>query len=142
MSALDLNDILSALVAKLQAHTDVQAVLGQPARVVDGALNPQQAVFPYLLISKVEQRDKGAKGLAQIELEIALRILTKSHKPDQVRAVISALTTCLQDEALALATGVGSVTRVQLLNSQSFPNPQGGHYEGLYKIYLMVSAGA
>lgn len=141
MSALDLNGILNALVAKLQAHSALQAALGQPVRVVDGALSPQQAVFPYLLISKVEQRDKGAKGLAQIELELALRILTKSHKPDQVREAIAALTTCLQDDTLPLATSIGSVTRLQLLNSQSFPNPQGGHYEGLCKIYLMVSAG-
>jgi len=88
-----------ALVAAIRAaaleHGDVQAVLGDPARLYDDP--PPDPVFPYVTLGRVETRPADACGAPALEHAITLHTWSRYGGRAEALDVIGALRAALHD---------------------------------------------
>jgi len=92
--------LLAALHAALMAHADVQALLGDPARVHDDA--PPDAVFPYVTVGRVESRTADAPGGDALEHGVTLHVWSRHGGRAEALEVIAALRSALHNAPLAV----------------------------------------
>ncbi len=98
-----LTPVVDAVLAQLAGHSAVQAVLGNPARVYDQ--RPAMATFPYTVLAAGEGRDVGTKTLAVNSQILTFQVFSRQRGGREVRLVLAALRTALQDAAFTLTSG-------------------------------------
>lgn len=86
---------IAAIKSALQDDTTLKTLVGDPVRLTEAADLPM--TFPYLHISQIDSRDASIKGQAALSLLLTLRIPSRQRKGDEVRAIVAALRTVLQD---------------------------------------------
>ncbi|KQW82224.1 DUF3168 domain-containing protein [Brevundimonas sp. Root1279] len=86
-----------ALVAHLKDDAALQALLGDPARIWDGA--PEDPGFPHLLIGRAESRPLPADG-GGVEHLLTLTTVSRFHGTEEAKAILAALRLRLADAVL------------------------------------------
>lgn len=109
-----------ALIAHLKADAAVQALLGDPARILDAPA--ADAVFPYLLTGRCESRPVGADGDA-VEQALTLTVVSRFRGTEEAKAVLAAVRLALNDAALE-ADGVRTVS-LRVAFADVFPSADG-----------------
>lgn len=92
--------LMSAIRAAALAHADVQAVLGDPARLYDDP--PPNPVFPYVTLGRLETRATDASGAPALEHAVTLHAWSRYGGRAEALDVIDALRTALHDVDLDL----------------------------------------
>ena len=95
-----------ALFAHLRADATLQALLGDPARIRDGA--GDELDLPHLLIGRSESRPVGADG-GDVEHRLTLTAVSRFRGSEEARAVAAAVRLRLADATLE-ADGVRTVS--------------------------------
>lgn len=95
-----------ALLAHLKGDTALQALLGDPARIWDGA--PEDGGFPHVLVGRAESRPLPADG-GGVEHVLALTATSRFRGTEEAKAILAALRLRLADAVLE-ADGVRTVS--------------------------------
>lgn len=90
--------LAAAIRAAAMAHADVQAVLGDPARVYDDP--PADPVFPYVTLGRLESRPAEASDSQALEHVVTLHVWSRYGGRAEALDVIAALRAALHDAAL------------------------------------------
>lgn len=119
MSAHELA-LQKALIAHLKADAAVQALLGTPARIHDGA--PDPPTFPHLLIGRSESRPVRADG-GGVEHALTLTVVSRLRGTEEAKAVLAAVRVRLANAAVE-ADGVRTVS-LTVSFADVFPSADG-----------------
>lgn len=90
--------LAAAIRAAAMARADVQAVLGDPARIYDDP--PPDPVFPYVTLGRVESRTAEASETQALEHAITLHVWSRYGGRAEALDVIAALRAALHDADL------------------------------------------
>jgi hypothetical protein len=92
-----------ALLAYLKSQSGLQARLGTPARIYDEL--PSEPVTPYVALGRAQVRNIGGVGGAVDEQLLTLHCVSRFGGTEEVKAIVEALRTALQDAVLILEAG-------------------------------------
>lgn len=92
--------LAAALRAAAMDHADVQALLGDPARVYDDP--PPDVLFPYVTLGRVESRPADSSGGEATEHAITLHAWSRYGGRAEALDVIATLRTALHNAPLAV----------------------------------------
>jgi hypothetical protein len=92
--------LLAAMRAALMEHADVQAALGDPARVYDDP--PAEAIFPYATLGRMESRPADASGGEASEHVVTLHAWSRYGGRAEALDVIAALRAALHNASLTI----------------------------------------
>jgi hypothetical protein len=92
--------LLKAMRAALLEHSDVQAALGDPARVYDDP--PAEALFPYVTLGRMESRPADSSGGEASEHVVTLHAWSRYGGRAEALDVIAALRAALHNAPLAI----------------------------------------
>jgi hypothetical protein len=92
--------LLKAMRAALLEHADVQAALGDPARVYDDP--PAEAIFPYVTLGRMESRPVDASAGEASEHVVTLHAWSRYGGRAEALDVIAAMRAALHNAALAV----------------------------------------
>lgn len=92
--------LAAAIHAAVASDEVVQAWLGDPARVYDAP--PQDAVFPYLTLGRVESRAADASGADALEHAVTLHVWSRYGGRAEALEIIGALRSALHNASLAI----------------------------------------
>lgn len=90
--------LAAAIRAAALEHAGVQALLGDPARIYDDP--PQDPVFPYLTLGRLESRPADASASEATEHAVTLHVWSRYGGRAEALDVIGALRAALHDAAL------------------------------------------
>ena len=93
-----------ALLAQLSADVGVQGVLGDPARIYDGA--PVGAAYPYLTVERGVSEIRDAADADLIEHRLSLHLWTRDIGRRETKAMLGALRAAAHEASFALSGGV------------------------------------
>lgn len=93
--------LLAAMRAAMLDHADVQAVLGDPARVYDDP--PPDVAFPYVTLGRMESRPADASASDALEHVITLHAWSRYGGRAEALDVIAALRASLHNASLEVA---------------------------------------
>ncbi|WP_420431585.1 DUF3168 domain-containing protein [Hyphobacterium sp.] len=92
-----------ALLARLAADADVQAVLGDPARIFDAA--PNGAAYPYLTVGRAVSEVRDAVDADLIEHRLTLHLWTRDTGRRETKEMLGVLRAAAHEASFALGTG-------------------------------------
>ncbi|MDP3801340.1 MAG: DUF3168 domain-containing protein [Phenylobacterium sp.] len=119
MSAHELA-LQKALIVHLRANPAVRALLGEAARIWDGA--PTDTAFPHLLIGRSESRPVAADG-GGVEHALTLTVASRFRGTEEAKAVMAAVRLAL-DDAILEADGVRTAS-LGVSFAEVFPSADG-----------------
>lgn len=90
--------LVAALRAAAMAHADVQAALGDPARIYDDP--PADPVLPYVTLGRVESRPTASSGTDALEHIVTLHGWSRYGGRAEALDVIAALRAALHNAPL------------------------------------------
>jgi hypothetical protein len=90
--------LLKAMRAALMEHADVQAALGDPARVYDDP--PAEAIFPYVTLGRMESRPADSSDRDASEHVVTLHAWSRYGGRAEALDVIAALRAALHNTPL------------------------------------------
>lgn len=93
--------LLAAMRAAIMEHADVQAALGDPARVYDDP--PPDVTFPYVTLGRMETRPADTSGGEASEHVVTLHAWSRYGGRAEALDVIAALRAALHNAPLAIA---------------------------------------
>lgn len=92
-----------ALLARLSADAGVQAVLGDPARIYDGA--PNGAAYPYLTVGRGVSEVRDAADADLIEHRLTLHLWTRDIARRETKDMLGVIRAAAHEASFALAGG-------------------------------------
>lgn len=95
-------ELVAALLAGLRVDAQVQAALGQPARLFDA--ETRAPVFPYALLERHESRGSDRVAVRRLEHTIQLGIYSRHGGLEEAKALLGVLRGAVERLALNLAT--------------------------------------
>lgn len=93
-------ELAAAIRAAILTDEDVQALLGDPARIYDEP--PADPVFPYVTLGRVDTRNADASASAALEHGVTLHVWSRYGGRAEALDVIGALRAALHDAPLEL----------------------------------------
>ncbi len=99
--------LMGAVRAQLLADAAVTALLGAPARVYDDP--PQDPVFPYVTLGRIETRPIDSAGVAASEHVVTLHVWSRYGGRAEALDVVAAMRACVHDADIT-APGVAIIS--------------------------------
>jgi len=90
--------LAAAIHAAVTGNDAVQQLLGDPARVYDEP--PQDAIFPYATLGRIESRTADASGADALEHAVTLHVWSRYGGRAETLEAIGALRAALHNEPL------------------------------------------
>ena len=114
-----------AMVAALAADGDIQASLGDPARIHDDV--PRAPVYPFLTVGDGGETDWSAQGSEGVECRMLVSVWSRYAGRKEAKSIAGRVRTALHDANLTVAGW-------RLINlrceSSEFTRGPGGAYRG------------
>lgn len=125
----------AALIAHLSANLDVQAVLGNPARIYDGP--PGGARFPYVEIARGESEPADGDDVSLIDHRLTIRILARKGELDQLKSVLGAVRSAAHNAELTL-TGDWRCVSCRVVYADVFKGDNTRLLQGLLRVRAVL----
>ena len=124
-----------ALIAHLSGDPDVQAELGNPARIHDRA--PGGTRFPFAEVSRGESDPADADGVILLDHRLTVRMFSRRGDHDRLKAVVGAVRSAAHNANLTLA-GDWTCVSCRVVYSDMFRDEAGRHYQGIVRIRALL----
>jgi hypothetical protein len=118
--------VQQAVYSKLSGDSDVQALLGNPARIYDHV--PPEAAFPYLVFGAVVARPFDDKDRTGFEQTITLDIWSRYRGGKEVKDIMQTIYSALHRTSLSVSGQV--FISCEFASSDVTPESDGLTYRG------------
>jgi hypothetical protein len=124
-----------ALLAQLAADADVQAVLGDPARIFDAA--PNGAAYPYLTAGRAVSEVRDAVDADLIEHRLTLHLWTRDTGRRETKEMLGVLRAASHEAAFALGAGF-SLLSCRVVYSDVFRTTDSRLVHGVLRVRALI----
>lgn len=126
--------VAKAVHSALSNDMIVQSLLGEPARLYDHF--PEDPVYPYLTYGPMRSEDKGGDANSVTSHSLTLHIWSRYEGRAEILRCISAISSVLESDDLALE-GAHCVS-THVVFSDSFRAPDGRTLHGIVRLNIIT----
>ncbi|MEM5517886.1 DUF3168 domain-containing protein [Henriciella sp. AS95] len=127
-----------SFLTALQADPNLQALLGNPARIFDD--ETEQPAFPHVVLEAHTCEDRGASGVAGQSHTLTLAVRSRDGGRAAVKEIIGALRAAC--EGMELMLSGQRVVLIQPLYGDAMRTPDLREFRGLLRIRIITEEAA
>jgi len=124
-----------ALLARLAVDAGVQAALGDPARIFDGA--PEGAAYPYLTVGRGVSEPRDASDADLIEHRLTLHLWTREIGRRETKDMLGVIRAATHEASFALNGGFALIS-CRVVYSDVFRTSDSRLAHGILRLQALI----